>query len=450
VTGPRPRLSRTAPAPPVRIVHLGLGAFSRSHVAWYTHRAADAEEWGIAAYTGASAELAERLTGQGGLYTLVERGAAHDTFETVTSIVRAQPGGDLESWLTDLSATTTAIVTLTITEAGYRLTPLDTPDLSDPRVVRDIDLLGRLARDGTPPDQCVVATALGRLVLGLEVRRRAGAGPLSIVSCDNLPDNGGHLGRGLVAFADACLPQTAAWIRENVAFVGGSVDRITPRVDDLEMRRLRTRLGDAAPVVCEPFSDWVMSGDFPAGRPRWEDAGVRFVDDIEPWEARKLWLLNGSHSILAWRGILAGHETVADAIADRACRDLVETFWDGAERNLPGELDIPAYRRALLDRYENPRIEHRLDQIAADSSVKARLRIVPVAVRELAQERPASGCAQALAAFLAASDAKLLPVDRGRPSRPRLEDLSPELAASAEFADAVREWAAILSVETAG
>jgi fructuronate reductase len=450
VTGPRPRLSRTAPAPPVRIVHLGLGAFSRSHVAWYTHRAADAEEWGIAAYTGASAELAERLTGQGGLYTLVERGAAHDTFETVTSIVRAQPGGDLESWLTDLSATTTAIVTLTITEAGYRLTPLDTPDLSDPRVVRDIDLLGRLARDGTPPDQCVVATALGRLVLGLEVRRRAGAGPLSIVSCDNLPDNGGHLGRGLVAFADACLPQTAAWIRENVAFVGGSVDRITPRVDDLEMRRLRTRLGDAAPVVCEPFSDWVMSGDFPAGRPRWEDAGVRFVDDIEPWEARKLWLLNGSHSILAWRGILAGHETVADAIADRACRDLVETFWDEAERNLPGELDIPAYRRALLDRYENPRIEHRLDQIAADSSVKARLRIVPVAVRELAQERPASGCAQALAAFLAASDAKLLPVDRGRPSRPRLEDLSPELAASAEFADAVREWAAILSVETAG
>jgi fructuronate reductase len=450
VTGPRPRLSRTAPAPPVRIVHLGLGAFSRSHVAWYTHRAADAEEWGIAAYTGASAELAERLTGQGGLYTLVERGAAHDTFETVTSIVRAQPGGDLESWLTDLSATTTAIVTLTITEAGYRLTPLDTPDLSDPRVVRDIDLLGRLARDGTPPDQCVVATALGRLVLGLEVRRRAEAGPLSIVSCDNLPDNGGHLGRGLVAFADACLPQTAAWIRENVAFVGGSVDRITPRVDDLEMRRLRTRLGDAAPVVCEPFSDWVMSGDFPAGRPRWEDAGVRFVDDIEPWEARKLWLLNGSHSILAWRGILAGHETVADAIADRACRDLVETFWDEAERNLPGELDIPAYRRALLDRYENPRIEHRLDQIAADSSVKARLRIVPVAVRELAQERPASGCAQALAAFLAASDAKLLPVDRGRPSRPRLEDLSPELAASAEFADAVREWAAILSVETAG
>jgi fructuronate reductase len=434
----------------VRIVHLGLGAFSRSHVAWYTHRAADAEEWGIAAYTGASAELAERLTGQGGLYTLVERGAAHDTFETVTSIVRAQPGGDLESWLTDLSATTTAIVTLTITEAGYRLTPLDTPDLSDPRVVRDIDLLGRLARDGTPPDQCVVATALGRLVLGLEVRRRAGAGPLSIVSCDNLPDNGGHLGRGLVAFADACLPQTAAWIRENVAFVGGSVDRITPRVDDLEMRRLRTRLGDAAPVVCEPFSDWVMSGDFPAGRPRWEDAGVRFVDDIEPWEARKLWMLNGSHSILAWRGILAGHETVADAIADRACRDLVETFWDEAERNLPGELDIPAYRRALLDRYENPRIEHRLDQIAADSSVKARLRIVPVAVRELAQERPASGCAQALAAFLAASDAKLLPVDRGRPSRPRLEDLSPELAASAEFADAVREWAAILSVETAG
>jgi fructuronate reductase len=449
VTGPHPRLRRTAPAPPVRIVHLGLGAFSRSHVAWYTHRAADAEEWGIAAYTGASAELAERLTGQGGLYTLVERGAAHDTFETITSIVRAHPGGDLESWLTDLSAPATAIVTLTITEAGYRLTPHDTPDLSDPRVVRDIDLLSRFAHDGSPADQCVVATALGRLVLGLEARRRSGAGPLAIVSCDNLPDNGGHLGRGLVAFADACLPETAAWIRENVAFVGGSVDRITPRVDDLEVQRLRTRLGDAAPVVCEPFSDWVMSGAFPAGRPRWDDAGVRFVDSIEPWEARKLWLLNGSHSILAWQGALRGHETVAEAISDRACRELVETFWDEAERNLPDELEIPAYRRALVERYENPRIEHRLSQIATDSVVKARLRVVPVAERELRQGRLALGCAHAIAALLAAEDAGIVTVDRTAPIATRLENLSRELAASTEFVDAVRDRIAILGSNVA-
>jgi fructuronate reductase len=449
VTTPPPRLRRTTAAPPVRIVHLGLGAFSRSHVAWYTHRATDADEWGIAAYTGSSAELAEQLTSQNGLYTLVQRGPADDVFETVTSIVRAHPGDDLESWLTDLAAPATAIVTLTITEAGYRLTEHDAPDLRDPSVMRDIDLLRRLG-PGTPPAECLVSTALGRLVLGLEARRRAGAGPLAIVSCDNIPDNGGHLGRGLVALAEACLPETAAWIRENVAFVGGSVDRITPRVGDAELRRLRAQLGDAAPVVCEPFSDWVMTGAFPAGRPRWEDAGARFVDDIEPWEARKLWLLNGSHSILAWRGLLAGHETVADAIADRACRDLVETFWDEAERNLPGELEIPAYRRALLDRYENPRIEHRLGQIATDSAVKARLRIVPVAERELDQGRVAPGCAQAIAAFVAASDAQLLPVDRSRQSHPRLEDLSPLLAASAEFADAVRDRAAILGAERAG
>jgi fructuronate reductase len=444
-----PTLSRATAAPPVRIVHLGLGAFSRSHVAWYTHRATDADRWGIAAYTGSSVELAEQLTRQDGLYTLVERGPADDTFETVTSIVRAHPGDDLESWLTDLAAPTTAIVTLTITEAGYRLTEQHGPDLSDPSVTRDLDLLRRLGHDGTPPAECRVTTALGRLVLGLEVRRRAGAGPLAIVSCDNVPDNGGHLGRGLVALAEACLPETAAWIRENVAFVGGSVDRITPRVGDAELQRLRAQLGDAAPVVCEPFSDWVMTGAFPAGRPRWEDAGARFVDEIEPWEARKLWLLNGSHSILAWRGLLAGHETVAAAIADRACRDLVEAFWDEAERNLPGELGIPAYRRALLDRYENPRIEHRLGQIATDSAVKARLRIVPVAEREVAGGRPAPGCAQAIAAFVAASDAKLLPIDRSRSSHPTLEELSPQLAADGEFADAVREWAAILTAESA-
>ncbi len=449
MTSRHARLTRTEPAPPVRIVHLGLGAFSRSHAAWYTHRAPDADAWGIVAYTGASAELAERLTSQDGLYTLVERGPAHDTFETVTSIVRAHPGADLESWLGDMAAATTAIVTLTITEAGYRLTAFDTPDLDDPNVVRDLELLRTFARRSTRLAECAVVTALGRLVLGLEARRRAGAGPLAIVSCDNLADGRGRLGRGLVALADACLPETATWIRSNVAFVGGSVDRITPRVGDAELDRLRTQLGDAAPVVCEPFSDWVISGVFPAGRPQWEGSGVRFVDDIEPWEARKLWLLNGSHSILAWRGLLGGHETVADAIADRGCRELVEAFWDEVERNLPAGLEIPAYRRALLERFENPRIEHRLSQIATDSAVKARLRIVPVAERELSRGRVAPGCARALAALLAASEANLLPVDRNRQDPPRLEDLSWELAASNDFADAVSEWAAILGVERA-
>lgn len=440
------RLMRTKPAPPVRIVHLGLGAFSRSHVAWYTDRAPDAEEWGIAAYTGSSTELAEQLTSQGGLYTLVERGATRDRAQVITSIARAHPGDDLESWLTDLAADATAIVTLTITEAGYRLTPSDTPDADDERVARDIRLLRSHSAEGGPPE---VTTALGRLVLGLDARRRAAAGPLAIISCDNLPDNGGRLGRGLVALADACLPETAAWIRENVDFVGASVDRITPRVGDAELRRLRAQLGDAAPVVCEPFSDWVISGSFPAGRPRWEDAGARFVDDLEPWEARKLWLLNGSHSILAWRGILRGHETVADAIADRACRDLVEEFWDEAERNLPAGLEVPAYRRALLDRYENPRIEHGLRQIAIDSAVKARLRIASVAERELRQGRIATGCARALAAFVVARDANALPADRTGSPYARLDDLSRELAASSEFVGAVRDGVATLAGERA-
>ena len=158
---------------------------------------------------------------------------------------------------------------------------------------------------------------------------------------------------------------------------------------------------DSSPVVAEPFSSWVLSGEFPAGRPRWEDAGALFVDDIEPYENRKLWLLNGAHSLLAYAGQVRGHATVAQALADPACRHAVEAFWDEAEANLPAEgLDIPAYRAALLARFGNARIAHHLAQIAMDGTTKLRMRAVPVLRAERAAGRTGAAAALMIAAWL--------------------------------------------------
>ncbi|BBE24309.1 hypothetical protein MN0502_31920 [Arthrobacter sp. MN05-02] len=158
-----------------------------------------------------------------------------------------------------------------------------------------------------------------------------------------------------------------------MSFVGTSVDRITPRTtaEDISEVSARTGLIDDAPVITEPFSSWILAGDFPAGRPAWETAGAVFVGDLEPFENRKLWLLNGAHSLLAYCGLARGHHTVAEALDDPLCAEAVEAFWDEAQHHLTlPALDIPAYRDALRERFRNARIAHRLEQIAADGTTK--------------------------------------------------------------------------------
>ncbi|NUS36761.1 MAG: mannitol dehydrogenase family protein, partial [Pseudarthrobacter sp.] len=249
----------------------------------------------------------------------------------------------------------------------------------------------------------VPGTPLGRLVLALARRRDSGGGPLAVVSCDNLSLNGVVARRAVLGLAGGWGGGLAEWIGANVSFVSTSVDRITPRTTDADIAEVAERCGyrDNSPVVAEPFRNWVLSGDFPAGRPRWEEAGAVVVDDIEPYENRKLWLLNGAHSMLAYAGQLRGHATVADALADPACRKAVEDFWDEAARHLPGEgLDIPAYRQALLERFGNARIAHRLAQIAADGTTKLRMRAVPALLAERADGRSGSASALMIAAWL--------------------------------------------------
>ncbi len=391
---------RRAPSPPVRIVHLGLGAFHRAHQAWYTAHASP--DWGIAAFTGRSPEAATGLAEQDGLYTLIERTSDGDTASVVTSIVEAVDGADLARFTSLLASPSTVVVTITVTEAGYRLMSEGEPDLDDAALASDVLLLSSAFGHGTSAPAPV--TTLGRLVLGLDARRRSDAGPIAVVPCDNIPANGPFVERGLIALARLTSPATADWIERNVAVVSTSVDRITPATtdDDNVIARLLTGFTDASPVVTEPFRDWVLSGDFPAGRPPWEGAGAQFVDDIEPFERRKLWLLNGAHSLLAYAGVSRGHTTVAEAVGDIACRGWVVDLWDEAVQHLPpAGLDLDEYRQALLDRFGNSRIRHELAQVGTDGVTKLRVRIVPVAMAERAAGRDAAACARVVGAWIA-------------------------------------------------
>ncbi|WP_258724882.1 mannitol dehydrogenase family protein [Cellulomonas sp. NS3] len=398
-TGTVPLLSRSGghgrPAAPVRIVHLGLGNFFRAHQAWYTEHAPDAGAWGIAAFTGRSAAAAEVLAPQDGLYTLVTRAADGDAFEVVSSVSAVHAATDHEAWLGCWAAPETAVVTLTVTEAGYLRDDDGGLDVTRDDVRADISALGSDPR-------AAVATTPGRVVAGYLARRAAGAGPVAVLPCDNLPDNGPALQRVVDDLIDAVDPSLAAWARENVAFGTTMVDRITPATTDEHRDAVRAALGveDASPVPTEPFSEWVVAGRFPNGRPAWEAAGVTMVDDVLPFEQRKLWLLNGSHSLLAYAGSARGHVTVADAVADPVLRQWVEDWWDEAARHLtlPAE-DVASYRRALVERFENPRIKHVLAQIAGDGSQKLPVRIVPTLRTELAAGRVPTGGARVVAAW---------------------------------------------------
>ncbi len=398
-----PRLNRhlrPSAKAPVRIVHLGLGAFHRSHQAWFTHRASDAADWGIAAFTGRRPDAALALAEQDGLFTVVERADGGDSFAVVSSIVEAVDGADVQRLVELVAAPATAVVTLTITEAAYRIGSDGQLDRTASDVAADLALLA--SGNGHP------TTPLGRLVLALAARRAAGAGPLAVVCCDNLANNGTVARNAVGGLAGAWDAGLAEWIDANVSFVSTSVDRITPRTTDADVAAVAAACGyrDNSPVVAEPFTSWVLSGEFPAGRPRWEDAGAVFVADIEPYENRKLWLLNGAHSLLAYAGQLRGHTTVAQALADPLCLQAVERFWDEAEANLAGsgtegtDLQIPAYRAALLERFSNARIAHHLAQIAMDGSTKLRMRAVPVLQAERAAGRSGAAAALMIAAWM--------------------------------------------------
>ena len=248
-----------------------------------------------------------------------------------------------------------------------------------------------------------MATLPAKLVAGLAARRAARAGSVTILSCDNLPENGEVTATVVADLAAQVDPGLLRWIRANVDFATSMVDRITPATTAADQGTVAAAQGytDVSPVPTEPFAEWVVAGRFPAGRPAWEAAGARLVEDITPYEQRKLWLLNGSHSLLAYAGSIRGHATIDEAIADPQCRTWVDAYWDEAVRHLslPRE-ELADYRQALVQRFANPRIRHQLSQIATDGSIKLPVRIIPPLQAERADSRLPVGCATAIAAWM--------------------------------------------------
>ncbi len=392
--------------PPVRAVHLGLGAFTRAHQLWYTqHANADADAdadadagWGYAGFTGRTAGVAETLRAQDCRYTILERGPDGDRVEVVDALVAAFPAADTGALLSALTDPAVAVVTLTVTEAGYRRRGDGGLDTDDPAVRAD---LAELAAAGVAGRRLGPLGAVPtRLAAALAARRDAGAGPVAVVSCDNLSGNGPALARVVreaAAAVAAAGPGSgpyaglAEWIDATVPFPSTMVDRIVPATGPDDLARVAELTGrpDPAAVVAEPFSEWVLAGSFPGSRPAWERAGAQFVDDVSPFEDRKLWLLNGAHSLMAYTGPVRGARTIAEAAADPVCRAGVEALWDCVTPFLRFPPDqVAAYRAALLQRFTNPAIRHTLAQVAGSGSQKLAVRIVPLVRRFLGDGQP--------------------------------------------------------------
>ncbi|MDQ2749444.1 MAG: mannitol dehydrogenase family protein [Actinomycetota bacterium] len=379
----------------VGIVHLGIGAFHRAHQAVFTEAAMAATGdlgWGVCGVSQRSRTVVDQLAPQDGLYAVLERSAAGASARVVGAVREVVCAtDDVASVLARIAAPSTHVLTLTVTEKGYRLRPATGRlDLADPEVVAD--LVGR------PP-----RTVVGQVVRGLERRMRADAGPITVVCCDNLPANGSVLRRLVGDFCDRLpdSPGLAGWIAQFVRFPATMVDRIVPVAVEADRTEVTRVLGlrDEGTVVAEPFRQWVIEDDFAGARPTWERAGATLTDDVAPYETMKLRLLNGSHSALAYLGGLAGCEFIANAVRTAGLGELVHRLMAEVRPTLPvpAGFDVTDYSAVLLDRFANPALRHRTVQVAMDGSQK-----LPQRLLATARDLLADGASPRLTAFAVA------------------------------------------------
>ncbi|EOL9011562.1 mannitol dehydrogenase family protein [Cronobacter malonaticus] len=351
-----------------RIVHLGFGAFHRAHQGVYADilAAEHGSDWGYCEINliGGEQQIAD-IRRQDNLYTVAEMSA--DAWRArvvgvVKNALHAQVDG-LEAVFAALCEPQVAIVSLTITEKGYCHSPATGKLMLDhPLIAAD------LAHPETP------SSAVGVIVEALARRKGAGLPGFSVMSCDNMPENG-HVARNVVmAFARAVNTELAAWIEENVTFPSTMVDRIVPAVtpETLDKIEQLTGVRDPAGVACEPFRQWVIEDNFVAGRPAWEKAGAELVRDVVPFEEMKLRMLNGSHSFLAYLGYLAGYQHINDCMEDTNYRRAAQALMlnEQAPTLRVQGVDLARYADRLIERYSNPALRHRTWQIAMDGSQK--------------------------------------------------------------------------------
>jgi fructuronate reductase len=428
-------------------VHLGLGAFHRAHQAVYTEdaiRHTGETNWGIAAFTQRSGAAAARLTPQDGLYTVVERGEGAVAPRIIGALREVgDASADLAAVVDRVCDPSVHVVTLTVTEKGYRHNPV-TGELrrDDPDVLADLG--SRTPR--TVPG--VLAHAIAR-------RAAAGAGPLTVISCDNLPDNGRLLERLVHDFADAA--GLSAVDGAAVSFPSTVVDRIVPVTTEHDTAELYERIGvrDEAPVICEPFRQWVIEDRFAGPVPAWSAVGAQLVDDAAPWEQLKLRVLNAAHSTLAYLGLRLGYGSIAEAVRDAMLVDVCRRlFAEDVQPSLdvPPGVDAVGYGESVLARFANTALPHTTIQIAADGSQKIGPRLLRTVSGRAAQGATARWAALGIAGWaLHVVD----PVDTaGRPTEladPRADELA-TMTAGLPIAEAVRRLVtdpAVVGADTA-
>ncbi len=379
------------------IVHLGIGAFHRAHQAVYTEDAINRAggNWRILGVSLRGAAVRDRMRKQNHLYSVTERSGGGDRARII-GVVGAvlfapeNPGAVIAA----IADRKIHVVSLTVTEKGYNQDPASGSLLSEGADIKnDLDLTN-------PPK-----TAIGYLVRGLAARRQAAAGPLNVISCDNLPDNGRVLEGLVLEFCDLAVPDLAGWIKTNVAFPCTMVDRIVPAASDEALQLVANNLGlaDDLALLTEPFKQWVIEDKFVAPRPAWEQVGAQIVDNVAAFEALKLRLLNGSHSTIAYLGYLAGFETVSDAVAVPQFKTFVRQLMDEEATptlQIPPGFDVAGYKDQLLERFSNPTLAHKTWQIAMDGSQKLPQRLLHMLYQNIRSGGATGATALAVAAWM--------------------------------------------------
>lgn len=430
---------------PVGIVHLGIGAFHRAHQAVYTEEAiAQAGgDWGICGVTQRSRDIVDVLAPQDGLYAMAVRGDGFEGLRVVASVREVRwAQEDADGLLERIAAPGTALITLTVTEKAYRHDPVTNRlRLDDPEIAADLE-------HGTS------RTVIGQIVQGLDRRRREGGTPITVLCCDNLPSNGPVLA-GLVREFVEHLPEADAlqeWIATAVRFPATMVDRIVPATTAEDRVAAARVLGvrDRGLVVTEPFSQWVIEDDFAGPRPAWELAGAELTDDVAPYERIKLRMLNGSHSMLAYLGVLADREFVSDAVRSDGLRDAVAGLMEvdvPPTLVLPDGFDLDAYQHDLMRRYANPALRHRTAQITMDGSQK-----LPQRLLGTIRDRRRTGAEPALALLAVAAWMRFVSARRSDGGRtltvedPLADAIAARLAGREEPAEVVDELMSLREV----
>lgn len=355
-------------------MHIGAGSFHRAHQAWYLHklRQQGDDSWHIALgnIRQDAATLLSQLEAQQGEYvleTVTPAGERH--YEAITSLRHILPwDSELSALVAQGAQAHTRVISFTVTEAGYYLTPEYELDCTQADIQADLH-----------GDTRTIYGALARI---LQQRMTSGGAPVTLLNCDNLRHNGERFRRGFLTFlaakGDSAL---AAWVTANTTAPDTMVDRITPRPTPEVAQRVKAATGrdDRVPVMAESFIQWVVEDNFIAGRPALENVGVQLVDSVLPWEEAKIRILNATHAAIAWAGTLTGHQYIDDSLRQPAIRQLAEEYitQDVIPSLSPSPLDLADYRDVVLARFSNPYIKDTNQRVAADGLSKIPAMVTP-------------------------------------------------------------------------